>query len=157
MVETVSIGLDDTARKSVADALAQVLADSHALALKTQNFHWNVAGPHFHSLHAMFEAQYAELAAAVDELAERIRALGFPAPGGYAAFAKLTAIADAKENVPAAEMVRTLLADHETAVKRLRAALKVAQAAGDEESADLAIGRLQAHEKTAWMLRASAA
>jgi starvation-inducible DNA-binding protein len=157
MAEAVNIGLDAQARKAVAEALAGALADTHALALKTQNFHWNVAGPHFYALHGMFEGQYTELNAAVDEIAERIRALGHPAPGGYQAFAKLTAVADASGVPAAAAMVQALAADHETVVKRLRAALKTAQNAGDEESADLLIERLQAHEKTAWMLRASAA
>ncbi len=149
-----NLGLNDNARKTVADALAGVLADTYALYIKTQNFHWNVTGPDFPQLHELFGAQYAELATAIDEIAERMRALGHFAPGGLAAFGKLTGIKDAPANPPASkDMLRLLTADHEAVARRARAAEEAVDAAGDKESADLLIERLTAHGKTAWMLR----
>jgi starvation-inducible DNA-binding protein len=135
------------------EALSRLLADSYTLYLKTHNFHWNVKGPMFTTLHTLFETQYTELALAVDEIAERIRAIGAPAPGSYAAFSKLTAIKESETAPPALEMVQQLAADQETVARSARAALEVAQASDDEVSADLAIARMQIHEKNAWMLR----
>lgn len=150
-----NLGLNDNARKTVADALAAVLADTYTLYIKTQNFHWNVTGPDFPQLHEMFGAQYEALSDAVDEIAERMRALGHFAPGGLAAFAKLTEIKDAPNNPPTSkEMVRQLMQDHETVARRARQAEEAVDGVGDKESADLLIERLSFHGKTAWMLRA---
>lgn len=150
-----NLGLNDNARKTSVDALAGVLADTYTLYLKTQNFHWNVTGSDFGQLHELFGTQYQELAGAIDEIAERIRALGHFAPGGYAAFGKLTGIKDAPVNPPTAkEMIRLLAADHEAIARRAREAEGITDEVGDKESADLLIGRLQVHGKTAWMLRA---
>jgi starvation-inducible DNA-binding protein len=153
----IDIGIGDKERKRVADGLARVLADTYALAVKTHNYHWNVEGPHFPALHEMFEEQYKALAEATDEIAERIRALGHPAPGGLAAFAKLATVKDEAGRPDAAAMVKTLARDHETASKSARRVLEVAQAAADEATVDLMIERMAAHEKFAWMLRATAA
>ena len=140
-------------RKAVADGLAHLLADSYTLYLKTHNFHWNVTGHMFQPLHTMFEEHYTELATAVDEIAERIRALGEPAPGSYRAFAELSSIADA-EGVPAAtDMVKELLAGHEAVAATARKVIPTAQTADDEVTVGLLIDRLTVHEKTAWMLR----
>lgn len=150
-----NLGLNDSSRETVADALAAVLADTYTLSIKTQNFHWNVTGRDFPQLHAMFGEQYEALGEAIDEIAERMRALGHFAPGGLQAFAKLTEIKDAPANPPAAkEMVRQLMQDHETVARRARQAEKSVDGAGDKESADLLIERMTAHGKTAWMLRA---
>src|SRR5258708_14023712 len=150
----VNIGLNDNARKTVADALSGVLADTYTLYLKTHNFHWNVTGPNFPYLHTMFEQQYTELAAAVDELAERIRAVGHPAPGSYTAFSKLTEVKEAPATPPVArEMIRQLLADNETITRRAREAQETVEAVGATESGDLMVGRMQVHGKAAWMLR----
>jgi starvation-inducible DNA-binding protein len=135
------------------DALSRLLADSYTLYLKTHNFHWNVKGPMFTTLHTLFETQYTELALAVDEIAERIRAVGAPAPGSYAAFSKLTSLKES-ETVPSAiEMVEQLAADQEAVAKSAARVLEAAQTLDDEVSADMAIGRMQVHEKNAWMLR----
>jgi starvation-inducible DNA-binding protein len=137
----------------IAEGLARVLADSYTLYLKTHNFHWNVTGPMFNTLHTMFEQQYTELATAVDEIAERMRALGEFAPGSYKQYAALTAI-DEAEGVPAAEeMISQLVAGHETVVRTARSVFPAAEKAGDEPTADLLTQRMQLHEKTAWMLR----
>jgi starvation-inducible DNA-binding protein len=151
---TVNIGIDDKARGSVAGALVKVLADTYTLYLKTHNFHWNVTGPSFPQLHSQFETQYTEMAAAVDEIAERIRALGAFAPGGYAAFGKLTEVKEAAGVPAATDMIRQLLADNELLVRAAREALRVAEQAGDDESVDLMVRRMQVHGKNAWMLRA---
>ena len=149
----IDIGIDHTARKDVADGLARVLADSYTLYLKSHNFHWNVTGPMFQTLHLMFEQHYNELALAVDELAERIRALGFPAPGTYREFAALSTIKE-DDGVPAAmDMVRLLVDGHETVARTAREVFKTAEAANDQPTCDLLTQRLQVHEKTAWMLR----
>jgi starvation-inducible DNA-binding protein len=146
------------ARAGIAAALSTLLADSYTLYLKTQNYHWNVEGPQFHSLHTMFEAQYVELREAVDRIAERLRALGFPAPGSYAAYAALTSIGEAAEGItPADDMVRTLAEGHETLAATARAAVEEADKANDVATADLATNRVEIHEKTAWMLRAMSA
>jgi len=141
------------ARDRLVEALSRLLADSYTLYLKTHNFHWNVKGPMFTTLHTLFETQYTELALAVDEIAERIRALGAPAPGSYAAFSRLTDIKEAEEVVPAIAMLEQLAADQDTLVRTAGGVLAAAQEAADEVSADLAIQRMQVHQKNAWMLR----
>lgn len=149
----IDIGIAEKDREKIADGLARVLADTFALYLKTHNFHWNVEGPMFNTLHQMFMEQYTELWNALDAVAERIRALGSPAPGGYKAFAKLTSIEDS-EGVPAAlDMVRALVKGHEAVARTVRGVFPLAEKAGDEATVDLLTQRLQMHEKTAWMLR----
>jgi starvation-inducible DNA-binding protein len=150
----VNIGLDTDARVRVADALAQLLADSYTLYLKTHNYHWNVTGPHFGALHAMFETQYTDLALAVDEIAERIRSLGVFAPGSYAEFAARTKVPEAEPGHPdAMAMVRGLAQDHETVARAAATVTSVAESAGDEPTAGMATNRQEIHEKAAWMLR----
>lgn len=141
-------------RKKFADGLARVLADTYTLYLKTHGFHWNVEGPLFPMLHAMFEEQYTELAGAVDQIAERIRALRQPAPAGYAAFAKLASVREASGRESATDMIRALAKDQETIAATARDAFAIAEAANDEATADLMVQRLHVHEKAAWMLRA---
>ena len=142
--------------KAVADALKRVLADSYTLYIKTQNFHWNVTGPQFRSLHLLFEEQYTDLQAAVDVIAERIRAVGDVAPGGLAAFAKLTKITDAPATPPAAAaMLKSLAKDQDTIAAGLKALLKAGEKAGDDVTVDLATQRLTTHEKNRWMLQSS--
>ena len=154
-MSNVNIGLTENARKSVAEALNASLADTYALYIKTHSYHWNVTGPQFHTLHVMFEEQYNEMWTALDEIAERVRALGVFAPASGKQFAELSAIENAENAPPPAEaMVRQLLADHETLIKRARNGLSIAEEAGDAASADLLTVRIQTHEKTAWMLRA---
>ncbi len=149
----IDLGIDEDHRQAIVAGLSRLLADSYTLYLKTHNFHWNVTGPMFVTLHTMFEGHYTELALAVDAIAERIRALGAPAPGSYRAFADLTTVPEA-EGVPTAEdMIRQLVSDHETVAKTARSIYPRVSAAGDEVSADLLTQRLQVHEKTAWMLR----
>jgi starvation-inducible DNA-binding protein len=150
----IDIGLKEQDRKNIAGGLNKLLADTYILYLKTQNFHWNVTGPQFHSLHAMFEEQYKDLAAAVDTLAERIRALGFPAPGSFKQFTQLTSIQEAPEQPPqAAEMIRQLLADQEAIIRTARAIYPHTDDVKDEATGDLITERLETHEKNAWMLR----
>ncbi|HEY9104317.1 Dps family protein [Chitinimonas sp.] len=150
----IHLGIPETQRKAIADGLSWLLADTYSLYLQTHNFHWNVSGPMFNSLHLMFETQYTELALAVDLIAERIRALGFPAPGTYSAFAKLSSV-DEVEGVPAArDMIAILLKGQETVVRTARGLFPLLEEVNDEASADLLTQRLQVHEKTAWMLRA---
>jgi len=141
--------------QKVADELAHFLADTYAVYLKTQNFHWNVKGPLFFSLHKMFEEQYQELAAAVDEIAERIRALDCVTPASFSQFSKLSSIKEENIQIKAEEMIQKLLADHETMAKQSAHLLEKAQKAQDEATADLMVQRMTAHEKTAWMLRSS--
>ncbi|MBT8047727.1 MAG: DNA starvation/stationary phase protection protein [Gammaproteobacteria bacterium] len=149
----INIGINEKDRREIADGLSKLLADSYTLYLKTHNYHWNVTGPQFNTLHQMFEVQYTDLALAVDEIAERIRALGEPAPGSYRAFGKLTSVEE-EDGVPAAEeMVRQLVKGQETVVRTARQAFKAAEAASDEPTADLLTQRMQVHEKNAWMLR----
>jgi starvation-inducible DNA-binding protein len=149
----IDIGIPDKSRAEIAAGLARLLADSYTLYLKTHNYHWNVTGPLFNTLHLMFEQQYTELATAVDEIAERIRALGHPAPGSYRAFANLTSIEE-EEGVPSAEdMIRELVTGQETVVRTAREVFPVASEAHDEPTADLLTQRMQLHEKNAWMLR----
>lgn len=149
----VDIGIDAGKRKQIAGGLSRVLADTYLLYLKTHNYHWNVTGTLFNSLHLMFETQYTALAVAIDLIAERIRALGFPAPGSFASYSKVTSIKE-EEGVPEArEMVANLVTAHETVARVAREVLKEAEEAGDQVSVDLLTQRMQEHEKTAWMLR----
>lgn len=153
--QTLDLGIPDDQRRAIAAGLSRLLADTYTLYLKTHNFHWNVTGPQFNSLHAMFETQYTELALAVDEIAERIRALGEPAPGSYSAYAALATVQEA-DGVPSAdEMVRQLAEDQTIVVRTARAVFPAADEAHDEPTADLLTQRMQVHEKTAWMLRAT--
>ncbi len=151
---TIDIGIDDERRRAIADGLSRLLADTYTLYLKTHNYHWNVTGPMFNTLHLMFETQYAELALAVDLIAERIRALGVPAPGSYAQYARLSVIEESETVPPALEMIADLVKGQEAVVRTARGIFPVAAAAGDEPTADLLTQRMQIHEKTAWMLRA---
>ncbi|MFA5938177.1 MAG: Dps family protein [Sinimarinibacterium sp.] len=149
----IDIGIAKNARKSIADGLCRLLADEYTLYLKTHNFHWNVTGPMFNTLHLMFEQHYIEAATAVDLVAERIRALGFPAPGTYKQYAALSSIKET-EGVPVwREMVEKLVEGHETCVRTAREVFPTVDDANDEPSADLLTQRMQVHEKTAWMLR----
>ncbi|ACK52902.1 MAG TPA: Dps family protein [Thauera aminoaromatica] len=149
----IDIGIKEKDRAKIAEGLSRLLADSYTLYLTTHNFHWNVTGPMFNTLHLMFETQYNELALAVDEIAERIRALGFPAPGTYKEFQKLTSMAE-PEGVPnAQEMIRLLVQGQEAVVKTARSIAPIADKASDEPTLDLLTQRMQVHEKTAWMLR----
>lgn len=142
-------------RRVVADALGHVLADTYILYLQTHNFHWNVTGPNFFALHGMFEQQYTEMAAAVDEIAERIRAVGHPAPGTYAEFTRLGSLRETAGVPDANTMVRLLAEGNDSVLKPLRAALTAAENAGDDATVDLMVQRMQAHEKNAWMLRST--
>jgi len=146
-------GVEEKDRREVAESMSRLLADTYTLYLKTQNFHWNVTGPLFQTLHQMFEQQYLELAGAVDLIAERIRALGFPAPGTYQEFIQLTSIRQEQAAPDAEKMIRSLVEGHETVTLTARETLKIADKSKDEASVDLLSGRLRVHEKTAWMLR----
>jgi starvation-inducible DNA-binding protein len=149
----IDIGIAENERKDIADGLSRLLADTYTLYHKTHYYHWNVTGPMFNTLHLMFETQYNELWLAVDLIAERIRSLGFPAPGGYKAYAKLTKIEE-DEKVPAAEdMIKNLVKGHETVTRTAREIFPAADEARDEPTADLLTQRMEASEKTAWMLR----
>lgn len=149
----IDIGISDANREAIAGGLAKLLADSYTLYLKTHNYHWNVTGPMFNTLHLMFEGQYTELALAVDLIAERIRALGHPAPGSYTAYAALTGIPEEGDAPNAEEMIRRLVAGQETVVRTARSIFPFVDEARDETSADLLTQRMQVHEKNAWMLR----
>jgi len=149
----IDIGIDPHDRQEIARGLDHLLADSYTLYLKTQNFHWNVTGPMFTSLHLMFEAHYTELAMAVDLIAERIRALGAFAPGSFAAYTRLGSVEESETVPPAEEMIRQLLVGHEQVARTARGVFATAAAANDQSTADLLTQRLQVHEKTAWMLR----
>jgi len=149
----IDIGIHEDDRQAIAAGLSRLLADTYTLYLKTHNFHWNVTGPMFQTLHTMFEQQYTELALAVDDVAERIRSLGFPAPGTYSDYAQLSSIAETP-GVPSAEdMIRLLVEGNEAVVRTARAAFPAAEKATDESTADLLTERMRVHEKTAWMLR----
>lgn len=149
----INIGISDQDRAAIASGLSKLLADSYTLYLKTHNYHWNVTGPMFNTLHLMFETQYTELALAVDLIAERIRALGHPAPGSYKAYANLTRIKE-EEGVPdAQEMIKQLVIGQEAVVRTAREVFPAVDAAHDEPTADLLTQRMQLHEKNAWMLR----
>ena len=150
----VNIGISAADRGAIAGGLARLLADTYTLYLTTHNFHWNVTGPMFNSLHAMFMTQYTELWTAVDPIAERIRSLGHPAPGSYAQYAALASVPDAPSVPPKAmEMVRILVDGHEAVARTARAIFPLADKAGDEPTADLLTQRLAVHEQQAWMLR----
>src|SRR5262245_14192595 len=149
----IEIGIKPQDRKAIAQGLSHLLADTYTLYLKTHNYHWNVKGPMFQTLHLMFETQYNELALAVDAIAERIRALGYPAPGSYAEYAKLSSIKEAKGVPAATKMIAELVAGQEAVVRTARKVFPLAEKASDEPTADLLTQRMQTHEKTAWMLR----
>lgn len=149
----IDIGISEEQRGAIADGLSRLLADSYTLYLKTHNFHWNVTGPMFSTLHTLFEQQYTELALAVDEIAERIRALGYKAPGSYQAFAELSSIEEETGSPSATEMIRQLVSGQEAVAKTARSVFPTVEAASDEPSADLLTQRMQVHEKNAWMLR----
>jgi starvation-inducible DNA-binding protein len=149
----INIGIDEATRKEIADGLSRLLADTYTLYLKTHNFHWNVTGPMFQTLHLMFEGQYTELATAVDGIAERIRSLGFPAPGTYSQFAELSSIEETTEVPDAQQMIRLLVEGQEAVVRTARSVFPAVEKASDEPTADLLTQRMQVHEKTAWMLR----
>ncbi|WP_196140719.1 Dps family protein [Aliikangiella sp. G2MR2-5] len=153
-MSTINIGINLQDREHIANHLKRLLADSYTLYLQTHNFHWNVTGSQFRELHLMFEEHYNELALAVDEIAERIRTLGFAAPGTYRAFVELSSIEEVEGVPEAGKMIEILNQSHETLVRTSREALKAAQAADDESSAALISDRMRVHEKTAWMLRA---
>jgi starvation-inducible DNA-binding protein len=140
---------------NVLDGLSCLLADTYLLYLKTQNFHWNVSGPNFYSLHKMFEGQYEQLAEAADLLAERIRAIGEKAPGSFSEFLKMTSLEEAGDDLSAAGMIETLLKDHESLADAANRMIEAAQEEGDEVTADIMIARKTEHDKTAWMLRSS--
>lgn len=149
----IDIGISEQDRSAIAEGLGRLLADTYSLYLKTHNFHWNVTGPMFQTLHLMFETQYNELALAVDLIAERIRSLGFPAPGTYSEFARLSSIKETAGVPEAKEMIRLLVDGQETVVRTARSLYPLADKAADEATADLLTQRIQLHEKTAWMLR----
>lgn len=149
----VNIGIEEGERKAICEGLSVLLADTYTLYLKTHNYHWNVTGPMFQTLHTLFETQYNELALAVDEIAERIRALGEFAPGSYKEFAKLTSIKEADGIPSAEEMIKDLVKGQEAIAKTARSIVPVADKASDEVSLDLLTQRMMVHEKTAWMLR----
>jgi starvation-inducible DNA-binding protein len=150
---SIDIGIKPKDRKAIAEGLSALLADTYTLYLKTHNFHWNVEGPMFNTLHLMFETQYTELALAVDLIAERIRALGYPAPGSYSAYAKLSSIKEANGQPKAEEMIRQLVEGQEAVVRTARKVFPAAEKVADEPTADLLTQRMQVHEKNAWMLR----
>lgn len=153
MMMEVNIGIEADTRKEIAAGLSRLLADTYTLYLKTHYFHWNVTGPMFQTLHLMFETQYTELALAVDLIAERIRALGFPAPGSYTEYAKLSSIPETTTVPKATEMIKLLVEGQEAVCRTARSIFPIAETASDEPTADLLTQRLQLHEKTAWMLR----
>lgn len=149
----IDIGIAEQHRKEIAEGLARLLADSYTLYLKTHNFHWNVTGPMFSTLHALFEEHYTELAMAVDAIAERIRALGVAAPGSYQQFSELSSIKEETGVPTAEEMIAQLTQDQEAVIRTARSIFPVVDTAHDEPSADLLTQRMQIHEKNAWMLR----
>ena len=149
----IDIGINEKDRSEIAIGLSKLLADTYSLYLKTHNFHWNVTGPMFQTLHLMFETQYNELALAVDLIAERIRSLGLPAPGTYSDFARLSSIRETSGVPKAEEMIQILVEGQEAIVRTARSVFPVADNASDEATADLLTQRIQLHEKTAWMLR----
>ncbi|MBA3997094.1 MAG: DNA starvation/stationary phase protection protein [Candidatus Accumulibacter sp.] len=153
MATKIDIGINDRDRKKIVDGLSRVLADSYTLYLKTHNFHWNVTGPMFQTLHTMFQTQYTEQWNALDLIAERIRALGHPAPGSYKRFVELSSIPE-EDGVPKAkDMIRQLVAAQEAVARTARSAFAVVDKANDQPTADLLTQRMEVHEKNAWMLR----
>jgi starvation-inducible DNA-binding protein len=153
MSQAIDIGISPEDRKDIADGLSRVLADTYTVYLRTHNFHWNVTGPMFQTLHLMFMTQYNELWTATDLIAERIRALGFPAPGTYSAFGKLTSIKEVDGVPKAQEMIRLLVEGNEAVARTARSVFPIVEKANDQPTADLLTQRMQVHEKTAWMLR----
>lgn len=153
MASKIDIGIDDKKREEIAQGLSRVLADTYTLYLKTHNFHWNVTGPMFQTLHLMFETHYNELALAVDLVAERIRALGFPAPATYRQFIELSSIKEDVGVPKAQDMIQKLVDGHETVARTARKVFETAESGSDQPTCDLLTQRLQVHEKTAWMLR----
>lgn len=149
----VNIGISEASRQTIAGQLARLLADTYTLYLKTHNYHWNVTGPMFNTLHLMTEDQYTELALAVDQIAERIRALGVRAPASYAEFAKLATVTESNGKENAEEMIRQLVEGQEAVVRTARESLPAAEEANDQTTLDLLTQRMQVHEKTAWMMR----
>lgn len=149
----VNIGIDEKDRKGIAEGLSNLLADTYTLYVKTHNFHWNVTGPMFDTLHKLFEAQYTELQSAVDTIAERIRALGYPAPATFAQFLKLSSIKETEGTPRAQDMIRLLLEGQEAVVRTARTILPLAEKADDQPTLDMVTQRMQNHEKNAWMLR----
>ena len=149
----IDIGISDADREKIASGLSRLLADSYTLYLKTHNYHWNVTGPQFSTLHTLFETHYTELAIAVDEIAERIRALGHRAPGSYREFAALSSIAEDNDEPNARQMIERLVAGQEAVARTARSVVPITDEANDEPSADLLTQRMQIHEKNAWMLR----
>jgi starvation-inducible DNA-binding protein len=149
----IDIGISEADREAIANGLSRLLADSYTLYLKTHNYHWNVTGPLFNTLHLMFETQYTELATAVDEIAERIRALGHRAPGSYQEFAQLTSISEDTQSPGAEQMIEQLVIGQESVARTAREVFPIADAAADEPTTDLLTQRMQLHEKNAWMLR----
>lgn len=149
----INIGISEKDRKKVVDGLARMLGDTYTLYLKTHNFHWNVTGPMFQTLHLMFMTQYNEIWMAVDLVAERIRSLGHPAPGTYKEFAALTSIKDSNGTISAKEMIKQLVSGQEAVVRTAREVLPLAEKAGDQPTVDLLSARMEVHEKNAWMLR----
>ena len=149
----INIGIPEAQRAKLAEGLSKLLADSYTLYLMTHNFHWNVTGPMFNTLHAMFMAQYTEQWTALDVIAERIRALGFPAPGTYKEFVKLASIEEVEGTPKAMDMVRHLVAAQEATARTARELFPLTEEANDQPTADLLTQRLDVHEKTAWMLR----
>jgi starvation-inducible DNA-binding protein len=153
MKAKIDIGIEEKHREEIAAGLSRVLADTYTLYLKTHNYHWNVTGPMFQTLHVMFEGQYNELALAVDSVAERIRALGIKAPGTYAEFTKLSSIKETHGDLSAQQMIAELVSGQESVVRTARATFAIADECNDQPTADLLTQRMQSHEKTAWMLR----
>jgi starvation-inducible DNA-binding protein len=149
----IDIGIKENDREKIAEGLSHLLADTYTLYLKTHNFHWNVKGPMFQTLHMMFEGHYMELAEAVDDIAERIRTLGFPAPGTYKQFVEMSSIKEEQGVPEAKDMIRLLVEGHESCVRTARGVFPICDETHDEPTADLLTQRMQVHEKTAWMLR----
>jgi starvation-inducible DNA-binding protein len=153
MKSKIDIGISEKGREEISKGLAHFLADSYTLYLKTHNYHWNVTGPQFQTLHLMFETQYTELAEAVDQIAERIRALGVKAPGSYQEFSKLTSVKESPGEQNATHMIADLVTSHEQVIRTARGLFNVVNECDDQPTNDLLTQRLQIHEKTAWMLR----
>lgn len=152
-IQDINIGIEADDRQKIASGLSRLLADSYTLYLKTHSYHWNVTGPRFRDLHLMFEEQYTELATAVDEIAERVRTLGYPAPGTFREFLELTTIEEVPGAPGAEDMVKDLVVAQEIVVRTCREILPAAQAAHDESTVGLVADRMATHEKAAWMLR----
>ncbi|NLY27783.1 MAG: DNA starvation/stationary phase protection protein [Alcaligenaceae bacterium] len=152
-LQEIDIGIPEADRKKIAEGLSALLADSYALYLMTHNFHWNVTGPQFNSLHNMFMIQYTEQWNALDTIAERIRSLGFPAPGTYKEFTKLASIQEVEGVPKATDMIRYLVMAQEATARTARKVFPIAEEANDQPTADILTQRIDVHQKTAWMLR----